>query len=362
MLLPLADKTIARMNSQVMVGNGGSVPLKARSRLARARMRKPLPLTNILRQPTIRVIKPPTMLSYASFSLKPTMAQPQPSPPPSPSSAAHSVKPQSPQPPVVAGTSSSNILRGFIANTKQLDWDCGAASCMSRDAHITVEQTIVENIEQFTEGAIKYGENKGSAHTRRMALANAAQTAQLLHKSQQTGGLVPPKRKPPSLQSRPVTHARLSERQIKPPLANDDTVPVPITLQRDGSQIARTLRRMSSSAQDAAQDAARAAAATKLSATYRGMRHRKELGKQQAAAVKLSSAFRGKAARTSFKEFRAKVTADELKRKNASFWHKLRETMREEHTLVNFIAPSETEEGLTPAQVVQIFWTMLAFE
>ena len=325
------------------VDDGGSAPLVNRSRFARARMRRQRRLTSVSRQLSVRVIKP-------------TLAQPQPSPPPSPSSAAHSMKPQSPPPPAVvrATTSDSTVLSTFIADIKQLEGGRGAASCMPRHAHIgthsTAEQTMVENIEQLNVDGITHGEPiKGSTHMRRMALANAARTAQLMHKSRQMGGLVPPKRKPPQLP--PI---RSGERQIKPPPTNDETVPVPITLQRNDGQITRMLQPQDSNCE--------AEAATKLSASYRGMQLRKELGKQQAAASKLGSAFRGKAARTGMAELRAKVTAEELKRQNANFWRKLKDTLREEHTLVNFIAPSETEEGLTPAQVVQVFWTMLAFE
>ena len=269
------------------------------------------------------------------------------------------MKPQSPLVAKAGTSSSSNLLRAFLADSKQLDWDRGAASCMSKHAymgtHNSVEQTVVENIEQFHVDAVKHGEGfDGSIQVRRMALANAARTAQALRKTRQTREVMPPPtRRPPSLPQ--STHARVSKRQIKPLPANDDEMlPVPITLQRSGSHITRMLRPQDSNYE--------AEAATKLCATYRGMQLRKGLSMQQAAAAKLGSAFRGKAARKTMKVLRENMTADTLRRQNISFWLKLKDTLREEHSLVNFVAPSETEEGLTPAQVVQIFWTILAFE
>jgi len=44
------------------------------------------------------------------------------------------------------------------------------------------------------------------------------------------------------------------------------------------------------------------------------------------------------------------------------FWSRLAETARNEHTVINLLRPPDDEEGLMPAQMVQIFWNTIAVE
>jgi len=44
------------------------------------------------------------------------------------------------------------------------------------------------------------------------------------------------------------------------------------------------------------------------------------------------------------------------------YWGRLVETARNEHTVINLLRPPDDEEGLMPAQMVQIFWNTIAVE